>query len=286
MRLRIIFISFVALVFGFAIAVAVGWSGGSTRAGPVRNVVASFYPLAFAAEEAGARGIDVRNLTPPGSEPHDLELSPGRVRAIENADLVLLLGHGFQPQLERAAARSRARVLELLDTPGLAQARDDPHVWLDPVRYALVARRIARALGLPGGPLEARLRALDAEFERGLAHCVRRDLVTSHAAFGYLARRYGLRQVSLEGLIPGAEPSPAELDRVARLVRERGVTTIFFEALVSPKLARTLARETGARTAVLDPLEGLTPRAAAAGEDYVSVMRANLRALREGLGCR
>src|SRR3954462_14758397 len=147
MRLRIIFISGIVLVFGFAIAVAAGWSGGSKRTGPVRRVVASFYPLAYAASAAGGPELRVENLTPAGTEPHDLELTPGRVRAIEGADLVLVLGHGFQPQLERAAGRSRARVVALLDTPGVDAGGGDPHVWLDPARYRLVAGAVARALG-------------------------------------------------------------------------------------------------------------------------------------------
>ncbi len=179
-------------------------------------------------------------------------------------------------------------MLTLLDTPGLERSGNDPHVWLDPLRYVLLVRAIGRALD--AGPattrLVARLHALDREYRAGLAHCARHEIVSNHAAFAYLAGRYGLTQVSVEGLSPDAEPAPRDLARVAGLVRAHGVTTVFTETLVSAKVAETVARETGARTAVLDPLEGLTPKEVAQGADYFSVMRANLARLRVGLGCR
>lgn len=251
-----------------------------------KRVVAAFYPLAYAAEQLGGPKVDVTNLTPPGVEPHDLEASPGDVQAIHSADLVLLLGHGFQPQLEDAAGRGN-KVVWLLDTPGLQRFDNgDPHVWLDPVRYALIVRRIGQALGRPATGLETRLRALDREYRSGLAHCARHELVTSHEAFAYLARRYGLKQVAITGLTPEAEPAPQDLQRVVELVRRTHATTIFFETLVSPRIAETVARETHAKTAVLDPIEGLTPAEASRGEDYFTLMRANLQALRGALGCR
>jgi zinc transport system substrate-binding protein len=252
-----------------------------------KHVVAAFYPLAYAAQQIGGPTVEVTNLTPPGVEPHDLEATPGDVQAIHSADLVLLLGHGFQPQLEDAAGRGN-KVLWLLDTPGLRQfGNGDPHVWLDPLRYALIVRRIGRALGRPqaAAQLGSRLSALDREYRRGLAHCTRHEIVTSHEAFAYLAQRYQLRQVAITGLSPEAEPAPKDLQHVVDLVRRTHATTIFFETLVSPRIAETVARETHAKTAVLDPIEGLTPAEANRGEDYFTVMRANLRALRGGLGC-
>jgi zinc transport system substrate-binding protein len=259
--------------------------GASVHAGP-DTVVASFYPLAFAAEEI-APSVPVENLTPPGAEPHDLELSPIDAAVIRDARLVLLLGHGFQPQLEDAAG-SGDNVLRLLDTPGLdLLPSGDPHVWLDPIRYAEMVERVGAALGAQNAADEllARLEALDAEYRAGLANCERHEIVTSHEAFAYLAQRYGLEQVPITGLSPEAEPQPADLTRVVDLVKERGVTTIYYETLVSPRIAETVARETGATTAVLDPIEGLTPAEISRGEDYFSRMRANLRALEEGLGC-
>jgi zinc transport system substrate-binding protein len=275
------------LIFGILVFWAVGCGGGSAGSPAKETVVASFYPLAYAAEEVGNGGVDVENLTPAGAEPHDLEVSPQDVAAIREADLVLLLGDGFQPQLEDAAGTGK-KVLRLLDTPGLALRPDgDPHVWLDPLRYAKIVGRIGQALQRPDAAarLQARLRDLDGEYRTGLAHCERHEIVTSHEAFGYLAERYGLEQVAITGLSPEVEPEPAKLQQVVELVRERGVTTIYFETLVSPRIAETVARETGAKTAVLNPIEGLTKNEISQGENYFSLMRTNLRTLREGLGC-
>ena len=275
------------LISGMLVSCAVGCGGGSAGSPGKETVVASFYPLAYAAQEVGDGRVDVSNLTPAGAEPHDLEVSPQDVAAIREADLVLLLGRGFQPQLEDAAG-SGNNVLRLLDTPGLGLHPDgDPHVWLDPLRYAKIVGRIGQALHDPAAAarLQGRLRALDGEYRTGLAHCERREIVTSHEAFGYLAERYGLEQVAITGLSPEVEPEPAKLQHVVELVRERGVTTIYFETLVSPRIAETVARETGAKTAVLNPIEGLTKDEVSQGESYFSLMRTNLRTLREGLGC-
>jgi zinc transport system substrate-binding protein len=264
-----------------------GCGGAAAEAPQKETVAASFYPLAYAAEQVGDGRVDVTNLTPAGAEPHDLEVSPQDVAAIREADLVLLLGRGFQPQLEDAAGRGE-RVLRLLDTPGLALHPDgDPHVWLDPLRYVTIVGRIGQALHEPAAAarLQGRLRGLDREYGKGLARCQRHEIVTSHEAFGYLAERYGLEQVAITGLSPEVEPEPAKLQHVVELVRTRGVTTIYFETLVSPRIAETVARETGAKTAVLDPIEGLTEEELAHGDDYFSLMRKNLRTLREGLGC-
>jgi zinc transport system substrate-binding protein len=135
-------------------------------------------------------------------------------------------------------------------------------------------------------PLVAKLRALDRDYRRGLRTCARREIVTSHEAFAYLGERYGLRQVAITGLSPEAEPTPKRLESVVRTVRKTGATTIFFETLVSPRIADTVARETGAKTAVLDPIEGLTSAAQQHGASYFTVMRSNLANLRKALGCR
>jgi zinc transport system substrate-binding protein len=133
---------------------------------------------------------------------------------------------------------------------------------------------------------DGRLRALASEYRTGLADCARNVIVTSHAAFGYLAQRFGLQQESISGLSPEAEPTPDRLAELKALVERDGVTTIFTEELVSPKVAETLAQETGATTAVLNPLESLTPDEVSAGDDYASVMQQNLSELRTALGCR
>ena len=262
--------------------------GSSTASSGREQIVASFYPLAFAAQEIGGTRVDVTDLTPAGAEPHDLEVSPKDVARLRSADLVVLLGRGFQPQVEDAAGHGK-RVLRLLDTPGLhVHADDDPHVWLDPLRYAVLVRRMGAALGARAGTrrLVARLHRLDREFRRGLADCRRREVITSHEAFAYLAERYHLEQVAITGLNPEAEPSPGALNRVIAAVRATGATTVFTETLVSPRLARTVAREAHATTAVLNPIEGLTDAQAGARETYFSLMRADLAALRTALGCR
>jgi zinc transport system substrate-binding protein len=272
-------------------AVAAGCSGHEKDSGR-RHVVAAFYPIAYAATRL-APDADVENLTPAGAEPHDLELSARDVGRVHDADVVLYFGDGFMPALEKAVDDD-PRAVDLLKGRRLDAAGEgeetalDPHVWLAPLRYAAIVREIAAALGSPRAAdgMVSELHELDRVYRRGLARCERRQIVTSHAAFAYLARAYGLEQVPLTGLSPEAEPSAKEIARLVRQVEQEGATTVFFETLVSPKLAQTVAREAGAHTAVLDPIEGLTPDEIANGADYFSVMRDNLGALRKALGCR
>jgi zinc transport system substrate-binding protein len=263
--------------------------GGSGTSGGDETVVAAFYPLAYAAEQVAGPGVDVVDLTRSGQEPHDLELTPRDVARVQDARLVVYVGHGFQPALEDALRGRNGPSLDVLDGIRLHGSGDDvdPHVWLDPRRYEQVAREVATALGSRSraDALVRRLSALDGELRRGLRHCTRRTLVTSHAAFGYFAERYGLRQVALLGLAPDAEPAPRAVGRLADAVRATGATTVFTEPLVSSKLAQTVAREAGARTTTLDPLEVLTPDDEAAGANYFTLMRDNLAVLRKALGC-
>ncbi|MEI7760692.1 MAG: zinc ABC transporter substrate-binding protein [Thermoleophilia bacterium] len=295
MLLRIILFSCVCAVLAAASVPLAGC--GSTTNGVSANasVVTAFYPIAYAVEQIAAQDFDVRNLTPAGVEPHDLELTPGDVRDVHGAALVLYLGEGFMPGLETAVEQRDGRSIDLLADQALRPGRDearaetlDPHVWLDPVRYATMVRTVGAALHNRVGAerLAGRVERLDAEFRRGLATCRRRQIVTSHAAFGYLAARYGLEQVPLEGLSPEAEPSAHDLASLIHLVEASGATTVFFETLVSPKLAQTVAREAGAETAALNPLEGLTDDEVSAGADYFSVMRSNLAVLEKALGCQ
>jgi zinc transport system substrate-binding protein len=256
--------------------------GGKSESSGTTSVVAGFYPLAFAAEQIGGDRVKVTNLTPAGAEPHDLELTPRELEEIFDADLVLYVGGGFQPAVEEAVESSDVRAIDVLE------GDVDPHVWLDPVRFAKVVERIGAELQgeAHARELAARLRALDGDFREGLADCDRRELVTTHDAFGYLADRYDLEVIPITGLAPEAEPSPHDLEGIAALVEERGVTTVYTEPLLSPEIGETVAREAGATTAVLNPLEGLTEKELARGEDYFTVMEANLDALRTGLGCR
>jgi zinc transport system substrate-binding protein len=254
------------------------------------DAVAGFYPLQFATARIGGDRVSVTNLVQPGTEPHDLELKPSQIIKIANADLVVYL-HGLQPELDKAVAEDRAKGLDVTTISPLVGG--DPHVWLDPVRFAAIADAIAARLAeldpghaadyaARGAALHDELTQLDSEFAAGLKTCLRHEIFTSHAAFGYPAKRYGLQQIALTGLSPDTEPTPKHLAEVAQQARDQHATTIFFEALVSPRVARTLATEVGAKAAVLDPIEGLEPGSAG---DYLSVMRGNLAALRDALGC-
>ena len=259
-------------------------------------VVASFYPVFEAAQRVGGDDAAVTNLTPAGAEPHDLELSSRQVDRIEDAALVFYLGQDFQPGIERAAERATGTAVDLLDAD-LGLIPGDPHFWLDPTLLKKAVERVtaayveydrARATGYEerSAAYVRELDELDTAYREGLRTCDRRLIVTSHAAFGYLARQYGLTQKAVAGLSPESEPEAGQLAALAREVRAEGVTTIFSETLVSPRVAETLAREAGVGTSVLNPLEGLTEEEAAAGETYSSIMRENLAALRAALGCR
>lgn len=271
-------------------------SAGSGEGGPLQ-VAASFYPLQWVTAQVAGEHAEVSSLTPPGTEPHDLELGPRQVATIGEADLVVYLD-GFQPAVDEAVAQEAGdSALDVTDPADLVETGGtvDPHFWLDPTRLADVADAVGQRLGevdpehaatFTDGAAEVRaeLEALDAELAEGLAGCAGSDLVTSHTAFGYLAARYDMEQVGITGLSPESEPSPKALAEVADFVADNDVRTIYSETLVSPEVARTLARETGVRTAVLDPLEGLSSESS--GEDYLSVMRANLAVLQDGQACR
>ena len=278
-------------------------------------VVASVYPLFdFARQVAGDRA-DVVSLVPSGVEPHDWEPSPRDVARIEKAAVFVYNGAGFDPGAERLVRQAGAGRLVVVEAtrgiPLLAvdvpvhekekghamTAGRDPHVWLDPTlaRMQVEAIRTGLAKADPANAdhyarrassYAARLTTLHAAFEAGLAECRRREIVVSHAAFTYLAHRYKLLQVPVMGMSPEAEPSPADLARAVRVVRRLGTTVIFFETLVSPRLAQTLAAEVGARTLVLDPVEGVTVDNEKAGKDYIGLMENNLRNLRVALECR
>jgi zinc transport system substrate-binding protein len=260
-----------------------GGCGGEEPGAATRTVVAGFYPLAWAAERIGGDDVEVVNLTPPGAEPHDLELSPRDIEEVEAAELVVYIGGGFQPALEDAVAAREGPSLDVLPP-----AERDPHVWLDPIRFDAIVEELAVELETGGSRLAVRreLALLDGAYRRGLRRCASRALVTTHAAFGHLAARYDLEQLSLAGSSPEAEPGPRELEALIERVRASGATTVFAEPLVSDRVADTVAREIGAEVAVLDPLEGLSEERLDAGDDYLSVMRDNLAALREALGCR
>jgi zinc transport system substrate-binding protein len=268
------------------------------------DVVAAFYPVQEAAQRVGGKLVDVTDLTAPGVEPHDLELTPDQVEAIATADVVLYLGAGFQPAVQDAIGDAEGVAVDLLarlptvEPPSGSEEgfSVDPHVWLDPVLYAQMVEEVraglaraapedASAFRTNADVFSQELSRLADDYRSGLAACERTLIVTNHAAFGYLADEYGLTQDAIAGLAPDAEPSAQRLAELKDLVERHGVTTIFTEDLVSPKVAETLAGEAGVRTAVLHTIEGLTDEEVAAGDDYGSQMQENLSTLRTALGC-
>ncbi len=277
--------------------------GGQGRAGEATGeraleVVTSFYPLEHLVGQVAGDRVEVSTLTGPGVDPHSLELTPQAVARVGRADLVVY-SSGLQAAVDRAvetqAPQSAFDVVPAADVrPTGSSSHPDPHWWLDPARYADVTAAVAAELTRldPDGEeayaqgakaFTDELAALDAELDQGLAGCRQQVVVTSHEAFGYLTDRYGLDQVGIAGLSPEAEPSPARLAQITATVRETGVGTVYAEVVLGSGLAEAVARETGAQVLVLDPVEGLT--GASAGTDYLSVMRANLAALREGQDC-
>lgn len=303
------------LALSVVLAIAgVGCSRGGTDVADGKvGVVAAFYPVAAAAQVVGGKCVSVTNLTPAGAEPHDLELVPDQVDKMQDAEVVFVMGHGFQPAVEKAAGQRDGLTVKLLDRLGIDSAGRkvadevkgtvpvnalDPHVWLDPALYS----RLVDAVTAELVKVDPRCRAtfernamrykvgidqVGREYADGLRDCKRRTIVTAHEAFGYLAQQYGLRQEGITGISPDEEPNAQRLADLADLVRKQHVTTVFTEELVSPKVADALAREAGGiRTETLNPLEGLTDQEVARGDDWASVMRANLTKIRAALGCR
>jgi zinc transport system substrate-binding protein len=266
--------------------------GGPGSADGRTTVVTSFYPLQYVAQRIVGRHADVVNLTQPGKEPHDLEMTVRQTAELVDADVVAY-ERGFQANVDEAVDQSSLdHVVDVTGPAGVVG--DDPHFWLDPTRLAAAATAVEKQLA-QADPAHAAayrrnlvslhhdLTALDRAFERGLASCRVHTMVVSHDAFGYLGRRYGLRVVGINGLSPDAEPSPAHLRELQDLIRRDGITTVFSEELASPKFADSLAADLGIRAEVLDPIEGLGDRTA--DQDYLSLMRANLAALRKADQC-
>lgn len=280
---------------------------GSEHASDGRaQVVASMYPLQWLTQQVGGDRVDVTDLVAPGQEPHDVDLTPRQVAQVGRAALVVY-ERGMATSVDNAITAAPARrsldvsttvTMQRLGTAaedGESASSLDPHVWLDPTNMQRMAAAIADLLeGVDPAhagdyrdnlkALDQTLGGLDRQYRSGLASCQRTQFVTSHAAFGYLARRYHLVQIPVSGISPDEEPAPSRIAAVQRLARQYHVTTIFTETLASPALARSIAGDLHLATAVLDPVEGITGDSA--GTDYPSVMRSNLTALRTANGCR
>jgi zinc transport system substrate-binding protein len=279
------------------------------------DVVASFYPLEFLAEQIGGSHVHVTNLTKPGQEPHDLEISAQQTAQLQESDAVLYLKN-LQPAVDDAVAQSEVKAkidaasLTTLEqhgneVGGHAATHDsskndepaglDPHIWLDPVRYAQVAEGVGKAFEKADpdhaadyrkntAALVKKLDALNTEFKNGLANTKTKVFITTHAAFGYLAERYSLTEEAVNGLDPESEPSANRVKDLEKMAKADGVSTVFYETLVSDKTAKTIASDTNLKTDVLDPIEGITAKSR--GTDYFSVQEANLKALQTALGSK
>jgi zinc transport system substrate-binding protein len=293
-------------------ALLVAGCGRAEAGDPGRvRVVADFYPVQFLAEQVGGDRVAVSDLTRPGTEPHDLAVDGPGAAALADAGVVFYLGAGFQPDVEKAVADLPSSTLrtDLLTAPGVdllaapavlgkeaLAGGKDPHVWLDPLRMKAMAAAVADAYErvdpghAPGyrdrlASLDRDLDALDAALRAALTGCAQTAIVTSHAAFGYLAQRYGLRQIPIAGLSPDAEPDAKTLAGITDAARAAKVHTVFFEEALPPKLADTAARAIGARVDLLAALEFDPRKALGAGQDYLSVMRGNAQRLHTGLEC-
>jgi zinc transport system substrate-binding protein len=276
---------------------------GATSQRP--TVAAAFYPIEEIVRSVGDDAVDVVTLVPPSEEAHEYEPTARQVGDLQSADMVFYLGGGFQPNVEKAieALPESIRKIDLLEsidllpitdalqgTEGETEGEvlasgDDPHVWLDPANMIAMATVVAGALDVdPTGYIND-LEALDDSFRSDLVGCASKVIVTSHRAFEYLAHAYGLTQIPIAGISPTEEPSAKTLEAVAKAAGANNVSTIFFEENLPADLARTVAEEIGATTAVLDPLESLSSDQLDTGATYISVMKKNLAALRSGLGC-
>ncbi|MFD4372086.1 metal ABC transporter substrate-binding protein [Streptomyces sp. NPDC058486] len=286
------------------------------------DVIASFYPVQYLAEQIGGGHVAVKTLTEPGVEPHDLELKPRQIGELADADVLLYL-KGLQPAVDKAIDQAGvehtvdAATLTTLEAHGTStdeghdhahegeesheghdhgsEAGTDPHVWLDPVKYAEVAKGVGAAFAKADpdhaadyekntAALVKKLGDLDTAFETGLKNTGTRTFITTHSAFGYLAERYHLDQEGISGVDPESEPSPARIKELQDIAKADKVSTVFFETLASDKTAKTLAKDAGLRTDVLDPLEGITDKSQ--GDDYIEVMQSNLAALKKALGAK
>lgn len=284
----------IALVLALSLPLLAGCGGtsASSGSGSGTTVVTSFYPLQYVAQRVAGDRADVTNLTQPGREPHDLELTVRQTAEVSDADVVLY-EKGFQTAVDDAVVQSRPKhVVDAATAAGLTG--DDPHFWLDPTKLSKVTAAFETQLAAVdpahadeyaanAKSLEGDLAALDRSMRRGLADCRIDTIVVSHDAFGYLGRRYGLTVVGINGLSPDAEPSPAHIRELQDLIRDDGITTVFSEELASRAFADSLAGDLGIKTAVLDPIEGLSD--ATANQDYLSLMRRNLSTLQRANGC-
>lgn len=269
------------------------------------QITTSFYPMYFFATQIGGDKADIINITPSGVEPHDYEPTTQQIVKINqskmlvlNGGIVEVWGNKIKDQLQENNVLVVIAGENLMDKEFNAEGKKvlDPHVWLDPILAKKQVENIRKGFEkidpknalqyqTNAKKLEAELDQLDKDFKQGLNNCQKKSFITSHEAFGYLAARYGINQISISGISPEEEPSSQKLAEIANLVKKENIKVIFFESLVSPKLSETIAEETGAKTMALNPIEGLTEEEIKTGDNYLTVMRDNLFSLQTALQC-
>lgn len=278
---------------------------GDTQNGRIQ-IVASFYPLSYAANVVGGDLVSVRNLVPAGVEPHDFEPSVRDLIEIGNADILIYNGASFEPWIKKWEQGNSPRPKRSINMANALKAQRvnfienngtiDPHFWLDPVIMKSETEIIRDVLGQidpahkdlfneNANRLLGKLDMLDQKYRADLSSCAMRDVVVLHKAFSYLARQYEFSAIAIAGISPDEEPSPQALARIIELVRDKGVKYIFSETVASPKFSELIAREVGGTTLVLNPIESLTPNEVQLGEDYISKMKINLNNLQKAMSC-
>jgi zinc transport system substrate-binding protein len=285
-------IAIVLFLAGIAILLGTRTAAPSDR----MQVVATFYPLYEFAKQVGGTRVEVTNITPAGSEPHDYEPTPQQMAAAQKAGVFIYNGAPFEPWMAKFLPEYKGTKVAGGSNLEIRTGYD-PHYWLDPVFAQTVVNNIRDALGRAdpansqyytqqSAVYNAKLQKLHDDITAGLRECKLRTVITSHDAFGYYGARYNLKIVPIAGISPDQEPSPAKLAELSDLVKQEGIGYVFFESLVSPKLAETVAAEAGAKTAVFDTIEGITSEEQQKGKDYIAVQRENLQNLRTALACR
>lgn len=294
---KIINISILIIIAAIAIVWLVKNRPAENQGGTKIRVVTSFYPLYFFAQQIGGDKVSVVNLTPAGTEPHDYEPTPKDIVEIEKSKLLVLNGVGLEAWGDKVTKNiNQNKTLVVVAGKNIVDgANSDPHIWLSPQLATQMVEKIKVGLEqidsvntayyeARASELKNNLSLLHTEYQKGLAGCQNKNIITSHAAFAYVGIAYGFRPVPIAGLSPDTEPSPRQLGDIVQVARKNNTKYIFFESLVSSKLSETIAREVGAQTLVLNPLEGLTPDEVAQGKDYFTEMRSNLQNLE--LACR
>lgn len=260
------------------------------------KVTASFYPLAFVAQKVGGKLVKVTQITPGGVEPHDYEPTPQDLASISDSKIFIMSGYGIDGWADNVSQNLK-NTLAVKATTKIAMNGKDPHVWLNPITF-ISEVEVVRDAFIQADPINKDkyilnaaglindLKGLDGEFKDGLKECKLNKIITSHDAFSYMSKQYNFGSMPIAGISPDEEPSPKSLADLSDLAKKNNIKYIFFETLVSPKLADTIAKEIGAKTLVLNPIEGVTQDEAKLGKDYLILMQENLKNLRTALQCK